>query len=418
MEPEQTVFATLCLDAYSESMTSHPLTSTEVPLVRGWSEAVLAGHSLLPRQMVGGHELAEFFSRGNQADGLIAYLLGADDVNGEGAFVVARQCTTGHDAQLGWLVPSDVTRHALRRLVFAGLDLAFSTPGLQRVTWDMVQNDGLSMAWCRNFGFIPEGRFRQLFHDGRDYLDVLRFALLKADWLAVRGELAAQFAERACQGGDAMPYAIQILTDAGSWIAPWVEELAQAWECAGHMVRVAHKVEHALPADFCFCLSFSRIVSGAVRGRYKHTLVVHESDLPQGRGWAPMTWQILEGKTRIPVTLIEAADVVDAGPVYLQEWIDLSGTELNPEWRALQGQITIRLCRQWVRAYPGVVQDARAQVGEGSVYPRRRPGDSQLDPKKTLAEQFNLLRVVDNESYPAYFDMNGRRYRLGIDPQD
>lgn len=390
----------------------------EMPLVRGWSEAVRDGHPLLPRQMVGGHELVEFFSRDNQADGLRTYLLGAGGANGKGAFVVARQCTTGHDAQLGWLAPGNVTRHALRRMVFAGLDLVFSTPDLHRVTWDAVQNDDFRMAWCRNFGFVPEGRFRQLFRDGRSYLDVLRFGLLRADWLSVRGELASRLEEQGHQEADAKPSTIQILTDAGSWIAPWVEELAQAWECAGHTVRVAHKVENVLPADFCFCLSFSRIVPSAVRSRYKHTLVVHESDLPQGRGWAPMTWQILEGKTRIPVTLIEATDAIDSGPVYLQEWIDLSGTELNPEWRALQGQATLRLCQQWVRAYPGVVHRARAQVGEGSVYPRRRPGDSQLDPNKTLVEQFNLLRVVDNESYPAYFDMKGRRYRLEIDPQD
>jgi methionyl-tRNA formyltransferase len=31
---------------------------------------------------------------------------------------------------------------------------------------------------------------------------------------------------------------------------------------------------------------------------------VHESALPQGQGWSPMTWQILEGASPIPVTLI------------------------------------------------------------------------------------------------------------------
>ena len=32
----------------------------------------------------------------------------------------------------------------------------------------------------------------------------------------------------------------------------------------------------------------------------------------------------------------------------------------------------------------------------------------------TLAEQVNLLRVVDEERYPAFFDYRGRRYHMAI----
>jgi hypothetical protein len=32
----------------------------------------------------------------------------------------------------------------------------------------------------------------------------------------------------------------------------------------------------------------------------------------------------------------------------------------------------------------------------------------------TLREQFNLLRVVDNERYPAYFELNGIKYVIKI----
>lgn len=129
-----------------------------------------------------------------------------------------------------------------------------------------------------------------------------------------------------------------------------------------------------------------------------------------------MTWQILEGKNRIPLTLIEAVDAVDSGPIYLQEWITLTGTELHPEWRALQAQVTQNLCRQWVQAYPSILQKVRQQEGEASVYARRLPADSRIDPKKTFEEQFNLLRVVDNEKYPAFFELNGRQYRFSIEP--
>lgn len=155
-----------------------------------------------------------------------------------------------------------------------------------------------------------------------------------------------------------------------------------------------------------------------MRSQFKHTLVVHGSDLPKGRGWAPMAWQLLEGKNRIPVTLFEAAAAVDAGPIYLQEWITLNGTELNHEWRRLQSEAINRLCVQWVGEYPAVLNKARRQSGEPSFYPRRKPEHSQLDVTKTIADQFDLLRVVDNERYPAYFDMRGKRYRIRIEEDE
>jgi methionyl-tRNA formyltransferase len=39
-----------------------------------------------------------------------------------------------------------------------------------------------------------------------------------------------------------------------------------------------------------------------------------------------------------------------------------------------------------------------------------------LDQQRSLAEQFELLRVVDNVRYPAFFHWRGRRYELQVRP--
>ncbi len=398
-------------------MPFHPLSQNQEPLLRAWCEAS-TGRSALPRQTMGGQDLAGWFQAESGADQSSVFIYTGKEGGLQGAMLLFRSLGAGDEAQIGWVEAEGSTPHALSRMMLDSLELVFSALGLRRLTWDLVDPDDGLVGRYSKLGFLVEGRFREQFRDGQSHRDVTRLALLQADWLAARSTVEAHIDFHAEPTDVAQTYSIQILTDAGSWIAPYVDDLAIGWEAAGHTVRVAHGVEQALPADFCFCLSFSRIVSAAVRSLYQHTLVVHESDLPQGRGWAPMSWQILEGKSRIPVTLIEAVDAVDAGPIYLQEQIELAGTELNPEWRALQARATMKLCRQWVCDYPAVLQTARSQEGPGSTYPRRRPEDSRLDPKKTLAEQFNLLRVVDNENYPAFFEVNGRRYRIRIDPQD
>ena len=140
--------------------------------------------------------------------------------------------------------------------------------------------------------------------------------------------------------------------------------------------------------------------------------MVHESALPRGQGWSPMTWQILESASTIPITLFEATAELDTGPIYMQQQIELQGHELVEEWRALQAQVTFELCLAWFDRYRVVAAAAQPQHGEASYYRRRRPADSQLDPERSLAEQFNLLRVVDHQRYPAFFDHRGRRYHV------
>jgi UDP-2,4-diacetamido-2,4,6-trideoxy-beta-L-altropyranose hydrolase len=209
-------------------------------------------------------------------------------------------------------------------------------------------------------------------------------------------------------------YSIVILSDENSWINEYIVWLIDLWLHEGHTISWVHEVGSLKNADLCFYLSFSKIVSKKTRDLFKNNLVVHESHLPQGRGWSPLTWQIIEGKNSIPVSLIEADDLVDAGCIYAQEYIYFSGDELVDELREKQAISTIKLCQSFVRDYPNSINLAKQQVGTPSSYPRRDEGDSKLDANKTIAEQFNLLRVVDNEKYPAYFEMNGHKFILKI----
>jgi methionyl-tRNA formyltransferase len=172
------------------------------------------------------------------------------------------------------------------------------------------------------------------------------------------------------------------------------------------------RVDDVPSADIAVYLSCERIIPAAQRARFKHNLVVHASDLPRGRGWSPLTWRILEGATHLTVTLFEAADAVDAGPIYFQREIRFEGHELVDELRALLEDATRELVLEFARAWPNV--SARPQEGEPTFYPRRRPIDSKLDPDRSLAESFNQLRVVDNDRYPAFFEYRGHVYELRI----
>jgi len=222
------------------------------------------------------------------------------------------------------------------------------------------------------------------------------------------------FAQAHYEKGGGTSRSIAILSDRSSWLNAHLPELVLNWLSEGHRVLWTHDLRDLRPGDFCFYLSCGKIVPADVLKLYKHNLVVHESDLPKGKGWSPLTWQILEGKNRIPVTLLEAEERVDSGVIYARTWLEFGGHELIEELRKAQAGATFSLCKRFVDEYPEFLNEARRQHGEESFYSCRRPSDSRLDPKQSIEDQFNLLRVVDNERYPAHFSYRGSEYRLSI----
>lgn len=204
---------------------------------------------------------------------------------------------------------------------------------------------------------------------------------------------------------------IQILCDnPNSWIIPYALQLKSIL-AKQHEVEFTHNHDDIVAGDVLMLLSCEKLFKQLSLN--KHNLVVHESDLPKGKGWAPLTWQIIEGKNEIPVTLIDATEQVDAGDIYGQEIIVLKGAELVDELREKQGEATIKLLLTFIENYPN--NQRKKQEGEESFYPRRKPEHSQLDIHKTIADQFNLLRVCDNERYPAWFEIQGEKFIIKIE---
>src|SRR5215207_6931705 len=91
-------------------------------------------------------------------------------------------------------------------------------------------------------------------------------------------------------------YRVTILTDAESWLHNFLPTLVADLQSRGHSVSIVTTPAEVPEGDFLLCLSSTRLVPPSVLARSRHNLVVHQSDLPRGRGWSPVSWQILEGK--------------------------------------------------------------------------------------------------------------------------
>lgn len=183
---------------------------------------------------------------------------------------------------------------------------------------------------------------------------------------------------------------------------------------ARHDIELVTRAAELSGGDMLFLISCSEVVDTKIRSRYKHSLVLHGSDLPEGRGWSPVVWQVLEGRTAITVSLLEAADQVDSGDIWAKATFELAGNELADEINEKLFDTELKLM-DYAVSNIGHINPSAQDPTRASYYRKRSPGDSRLNPGLPLAEQFDLMRVADPERFPCYFDYRGCRYILRLE---
>ena len=164
--------------------------------------------------------------------------------------------------------------------------------------------------------------------------------------------------------------------------------------------------------DIVFILNFTKILPKSFLIKNQLNLVVHASNLPKGKGFAPIQWQILNNKNKIPICLIEADEKFDSGSIIEKNYIKFEGHELNDEIRHIQGNETVKIIKKFLNKYPKFKK--KKQVGSSTFFKKRNSDDSKLSLNKNLKESFNLLRIVDNEKYPAFFIYKKKKYIIKI----
>lgn len=205
---------------------------------------------------------------------------------------------------------------------------------------------------------------------------------------------------------------ISILTDnPKSWIIPYVEILKKDL-INEHTVTHVFNSKELNGGDLMLILSCEKILPKKYLDLYKSSVVVHPSKLPNGKGWSPLAWQVLENSNKIPVSLFEADKEVDSGKVYLIDYITLKGHELNEEIKDKQGKLTIKMVKKYIELFPNI--KGKSQKGTETFYRKRNKKDNEIDIDMSIKDQFNLLRIVDNERYPAHFYKDGFEYILKI----
>lgn len=304
-----------------------------------------------------------------------------------------------------------------------GLEFAFQTHNIRKVSGGALgPNIGSLKAYIRA-GWVEEGRLRDHYLIDGEPVDWIVISCLNPDWRARdsccnRDEPVERGRRRVNHAAGivmtALPvcdpgYTIHVLCPSPGH--PVNQSLAQ-WAARTPGARVTRAQRDLPGGDFLFLVSCGEIVGPEVRDRYRHVLTLHAADLPRERGWSPHVWAILDGRDEITVTLAEACDRVDSGPIWHQVRVYLGGAETYDEINAAIFTAELDLM-DWAISNADTVVPT-PQNGEPTGRRRRTPADSEIRAEQTIAEVFDLLRVCDPERFPAFFHHRGQQYELVI----
>jgi len=182
-----------------------------------------------------------------------------------------------------------------------------------------------------------------------------------------------------------------------------------------HDVDIVQKKSQLRGGDILFLISCSEIINASDRAKYKACLVLHASDLPKGRGWSPHIWALIQGAESITLSMLEAEDKVDSGRIWRKVHFSVPKHALWDEINHLLFTAEVEMIDYVAQNNVLVAPHSQADTEQATYFPKRSPQDSQIDPSKSISEQFDLIRVCDPNRFPAFFEYLGNRYILKLE---
>ena len=200
---------------------------------------------------------------------------------------------------------------------------------------------------------------------------------------------------------------VQLFGQRADLIKTIIDELG----CTAQLIATPEEIKS--DADICLAWGvYSFIKSSYLNLPRLGVWGFHESPLPVGRGCAPLHWTVLNGGSNVTVSFFKLIDKMDAGPLLDQTMFPILRTDLMEDLRQKSLNAVLSLIKKNLLGFLKGELHPHEQNGEPTFFRKRTGVDSQLDIAKPLAESWDLIRVCDNELYPAWFEIDGQKFIL------
>jgi methionyl-tRNA formyltransferase len=146
-------------------------------------------------------------------------------------------------------------------------------------------------------------------------------------------------------------------------------------------------------------------------------VIFHSSDLPKGRGWAPIAYTILENRKFFTITAFTPNEKIDDGNIVLKVSFEMQYGYTAKLLRLWDIEIMLICTRLLIEKFQNSPLRGITQPGDNATYNKRRyPEMGEIDPNTTLRDSFELLRSSE-EGHPCFTIINGVKFKIFIEPE-
>lgn len=148
----------------------------------------------------------------------------------------------------------------------------------------------------------------------------------------------------------------------------------------------------------------------------RNVVVMHSSNLPEGRGWAPIYYSLIENQSDYVISGIFAAEEVDTGDIIIRAKFPIKPEYTAPFLRRVDQEVSLLLISKILEKWSSGNIKAEKQCGSKPFRRRRYPQDNLVNTDESLVSLLPHLRAVEPQA-PAFFFFQGQKYIIEIRPE-
>ena len=202
---------------------------------------------------------------------------------------------------------------------------------------------------------------------------------------------------------------ISILVDHKSWILKYARLLFKEIKSLNYSVKLARKHSEIKKGDALFILGCKSLLKKSVLIKNKFNLVIHESDLPRGKGMSPVSNQILKKRKKIICSMFNATQKMDNGPIVLKDSFEVKRDDFYEEWRLKQGMTTIKMCLKFLNLKQIVL---KCQKGKPTYFKKLNKNMFEININSSIKKQHQILQAADFKKFVPFFKIKKKIFYI------
>ena len=169
------------------------------------------------------------------------------------------------------------------------------------------------------------------------------------------------------------------------------------------------------PSDFSLIVPWN--YQKIIKSHYSNIVVFHSSDLPKGKGWAPIFNAFDSELDEYVISAILLDKHVDSGDIISKAKFKMRNTYTAEFVRVVDEEVTIMMIAQILKKFKGKgLVGVKQDISKSTYNKKRYLKDNKININSNLKKLISILKGCE-KNHPAFFEYNGDEFIISIKPK-